>query len=163
MGGKSSIAYILLIILVLESCFERTVCSTVTYDHRALVIDGKRRVLQSGSIHYPRSTPEVVLFQYNLVSKCKHSLLHSVLTWSVVVGVSFRFGRNWLWNPRKVDWMWSKLMFSGIIMSLWKDRYKHYSDTESKFANWNSYFHCLSVVLMFYWILCSIILKAGLT
>ena len=31
----------------------------VTYDHRALVIDGKRRVLVSGSIHYPRSTPEV--------------------------------------------------------------------------------------------------------
>ncbi|MFS8016539.1 putative beta-galactosidase [Helianthus anomalus] len=31
----------------------------VTYDHRALVIDGKRRVLVSGSIHYPRSTPDV--------------------------------------------------------------------------------------------------------
>lgn len=33
--------------------------ANVTYDHRALVIDGKRRVLISGSIHYPRSTPEV--------------------------------------------------------------------------------------------------------
>ncbi|XP_071726460.1 beta-galactosidase 8 [Rutidosis leptorrhynchoides] len=32
---------------------------TVTYDHRALVIDGKRRVLVSGSIHYPRSTPDM--------------------------------------------------------------------------------------------------------
>ncbi|XP_044480670.1 beta-galactosidase 8 [Mangifera indica] len=31
----------------------------VTYDHRAVVIDGKRRVLISGSIHYPRSTPEM--------------------------------------------------------------------------------------------------------
>ncbi|KAI7730687.1 hypothetical protein M8C21_023051 [Ambrosia artemisiifolia] len=31
----------------------------VTYDHRALVIDGKRRVLVSGSIHYPRSTPDM--------------------------------------------------------------------------------------------------------
>uniref|UniRef100_A0A2P2M5S2 beta-galactosidase n=1 Tax=Rhizophora mucronata TaxID=61149 RepID=A0A2P2M5S2_RHIMU len=31
----------------------------VSYDHRALVIDGKRRVLISGSIHYPRSTPEM--------------------------------------------------------------------------------------------------------
>jgi len=36
-------------------------CANVTYDHRALVIDGKRRVLVSGSIHYPRSTPEVLL------------------------------------------------------------------------------------------------------
>ncbi|XP_020214621.1 beta-galactosidase 8 isoform X1 [Cajanus cajan] len=34
-------------------------CANVTYDHRALVIDGKRRVLFSGSIHYPRSTPEM--------------------------------------------------------------------------------------------------------
>ncbi|KAK2965832.1 hypothetical protein RJ640_001804, partial [Escallonia rubra] len=32
---------------------------TVTYDHRALVIDGKRRILQSGSFHYPRTTPEM--------------------------------------------------------------------------------------------------------
>lgn len=31
----------------------------VTYDHRALVVDGKRRVFISGSIHYPRSTPDV--------------------------------------------------------------------------------------------------------
>ncbi|XP_057449008.1 beta-galactosidase 8-like [Lotus japonicus] len=37
------------------ACF----CTNVTYDHRALVIDGKRRVLVSGSIHYPRSTPEM--------------------------------------------------------------------------------------------------------
>ncbi|OAY37993.1 beta-galactosidase 8 [Manihot esculenta] len=33
--------------------------SNVTYDHRALLINGKRRVLISGSIHYPRSTPEM--------------------------------------------------------------------------------------------------------
>ncbi|KAK5792093.1 hypothetical protein PVK06_033207 [Gossypium arboreum] len=39
-------------------CFDHALSTTVTYDHRALVIDGKRRVLQSGSIHYPRSTPE---------------------------------------------------------------------------------------------------------
>ncbi|OEL14026.1 Beta-galactosidase 6, partial [Dichanthelium oligosanthes] len=33
--------------------------TNVTYDHRALVIDGVRRVLISGSIHYPRSTPDM--------------------------------------------------------------------------------------------------------
>ncbi|KAH9660869.1 Beta-galactosidase 8 [Citrus sinensis] len=33
--------------------------ANVTYDHRAVVIGGKRRVLISGSIHYPRSTPEM--------------------------------------------------------------------------------------------------------
>ncbi|CAN4083968.1 unnamed protein product [Withania somnifera] len=39
--------------------FERGASTTVTYDHKALVIDGKRRILQSGSIHYPRTTPEI--------------------------------------------------------------------------------------------------------
>ncbi|MQL82322.1 hypothetical protein Taro_014801 [Colocasia esculenta] len=33
--------------------------ANVTYDHRAVVINGQRRVLVSGSIHYPRSTPEM--------------------------------------------------------------------------------------------------------
>lgn len=31
----------------------------VTYDGRSLIIDGQRKLLFSGSIHYPRSTPEV--------------------------------------------------------------------------------------------------------
>ncbi|GLJ33374.1 hypothetical protein SUGI_0671390 [Cryptomeria japonica] len=31
----------------------------VSYDHRTLVINGQRRILISGSIHYPRSTPEM--------------------------------------------------------------------------------------------------------
>ena len=33
-------------------------CS-VTYDKKAIVVNGHRRILLSGSIHYPRSTPEV--------------------------------------------------------------------------------------------------------
>lgn len=32
---------------------------TVTYDKKAIIINGRRRILLSGSIHYPRSTPEV--------------------------------------------------------------------------------------------------------
>ena len=31
----------------------------VTYDERALIIDGRRTLLLSGAIHYPRSTPEM--------------------------------------------------------------------------------------------------------
>ncbi|KYR02728.1 glycoside hydrolase family 35 protein [Tieghemostelium lacteum] len=31
----------------------------VTYDHRSLIIDGERKLLISGSIHYPRSTPSM--------------------------------------------------------------------------------------------------------
>ncbi|MQL69305.1 hypothetical protein Taro_001585 [Colocasia esculenta] len=35
------------------------VAGSVTYDSKAIVINGKRRILISGSIHYPRSVPEV--------------------------------------------------------------------------------------------------------
>lgn len=36
----------------------------VSYDGRAIKIDGKRKILISGSIHYPRSTAEVSIFIY---------------------------------------------------------------------------------------------------
>jgi hypothetical protein len=36
-------------------------CS-VTYDKKAVLINGQRRILFSGSIHYPRSTPDVTAF-----------------------------------------------------------------------------------------------------
>ncbi|KAF7127826.1 hypothetical protein RHSIM_Rhsim11G0181100 [Rhododendron simsii] len=35
-----------------------TQCS-VTYDNKALIINGQKRILFSGSIHYPRSTPQM--------------------------------------------------------------------------------------------------------
>ncbi|KAJ6341052.1 hypothetical protein OIU78_009264 [Salix suchowensis] len=37
----------------------RATATQVTYDDRAIVIDGKHRVLVSGSIHYPRSTAQM--------------------------------------------------------------------------------------------------------
>ncbi|KAK6141933.1 hypothetical protein DH2020_024322 [Rehmannia glutinosa] len=52
--------------------------ANVTYDHRALVIDGKRRVLVSGSIHYPRSTPEM---WPDLIQKSKDGGLDVVETY----------------------------------------------------------------------------------
>ncbi|XP_010444300.1 PREDICTED: beta-galactosidase 6 [Camelina sativa] len=36
-----------------------TATKGVTYDGRSLIIDGQRKLLFSGSIHYPRSTPEM--------------------------------------------------------------------------------------------------------
>ncbi|KAI9122961.1 hypothetical protein K1719_005850 [Acacia pycnantha] len=35
------------------------VSASVGYDHKAIVINGQRRILISGSIHYPRSTPDM--------------------------------------------------------------------------------------------------------
>ncbi|NP_001265904.1 beta-galactosidase 5-like precursor [Cicer arietinum] len=39
-------------------CSQLIHCS-VTYDRKAIIINGQRRILISGSIHYPRSTPEM--------------------------------------------------------------------------------------------------------
>uniref|UniRef100_A0A2N9IHC9 Beta-galactosidase n=1 Tax=Fagus sylvatica TaxID=28930 RepID=A0A2N9IHC9_FAGSY len=50
-----------LLILLLTALFlgsELIQCS-VTYDKKAIVINGQRRILMSGSIHYPRSSPEM--------------------------------------------------------------------------------------------------------
>ncbi|KAK1391192.1 hypothetical protein POM88_019370 [Heracleum sosnowskyi] len=54
---KTSSGQVVLVFQVLW--FERGISVKVTYDHKALIIDGKRRILQSGSVHYPRTTPEV--------------------------------------------------------------------------------------------------------
>ncbi|KAE8705803.1 Beta-galactosidase 4 [Hibiscus syriacus] len=55
-----------------------TFASTVTYDSRAIFIDGKRRVLVSGSIHYPRSTPDM---WPNLIQKSKDGGLDMIETY----------------------------------------------------------------------------------
>ena len=46
----------LLLVLLLPSL---GAAANVTYDHRSLIIDGRRRLVISTSIHYPRSVPEV--------------------------------------------------------------------------------------------------------
>ncbi|KAE9608114.1 hypothetical protein Lal_00003639 [Lupinus albus] len=48
--------HLVFLLLFLWVCY---VTATVTYDHKAIVINGQRRILISGSIHYPRSTPQM--------------------------------------------------------------------------------------------------------
>lgn len=50
---------LLLAAIVAFSLAASSANAAVSYDHRSLVINGRRRILISGSIHYPRSTPEV--------------------------------------------------------------------------------------------------------
>jgi hypothetical protein len=49
--------------------------SNVTYDSRSLVINGKHKIIFSGSIHYPRSTPQVLLFPSLLCISCFNLLI----------------------------------------------------------------------------------------
>ncbi|CAL9757931.1 unnamed protein product [Musa acuminata subsp. burmannicoides] len=57
-------------------CIARS--TTVSHDGRALVIDGQRRILFTGAIHYPRSTPEM---WPDLVQKSKEGGLDAIETY----------------------------------------------------------------------------------
>ncbi|XP_010552493.1 PREDICTED: beta-galactosidase 5 [Tarenaya hassleriana] len=50
----------------------------VTYDKKSIVINGRRRILLSGSIHYPRSTPEM---WEDLITKAKDGGLDVIDTY----------------------------------------------------------------------------------
>ncbi|KAI3873532.1 hypothetical protein MKX03_009442 [Papaver bracteatum] len=64
--------------LVVISGFIGGYSSDVTYDGRSLIIDGHRKILFSGSIHYPRSTPQM---WPSLISKAKEGGLDVIQTY----------------------------------------------------------------------------------
>ncbi|XP_013621401.1 PREDICTED: beta-galactosidase 6 [Brassica oleracea var. oleracea] len=62
MSGRVASCWILVAMVVVLSTAPAggdTAEKGVTYDGRSLIIDGQRKLLFSGSIHYPRSTPEM--------------------------------------------------------------------------------------------------------
>ncbi|XP_009599425.1 beta-galactosidase-like [Nicotiana tomentosiformis] len=69
---------LLLLFLVLCSLVFSSVKATVSYDDRAILINGKRKILISGSIHYPRSTPEM---WPDLIQKAKDGGLDVIETY----------------------------------------------------------------------------------
>ncbi|KAJ6707918.1 BETA-GALACTOSIDASE [Salix viminalis] len=58
MVANSTIRWLFSLSVVLLTSLELIQCN-VSYDKKALIINGQRKVLFSGSIHYPRSTPEM--------------------------------------------------------------------------------------------------------
>nr|GLL43088.1 beta-galactosidase 8-like isoform X1 [Ipomoea trifida] len=73
-GGRKGAVVVVALLAAMTAAF----AATVTYDHRALVIDGKRRVLVSGSIHYPRSTSDM---WSDLIQKSKDGGLDVIETY----------------------------------------------------------------------------------
>ncbi|KAG4952088.1 hypothetical protein JHK85_045955 [Glycine max] len=68
-------------LLFLFFCFFASCLSShasVTYDRKAILINGQRRILFSGSIHYPRSTPDM---WEDLILKAKEGGLDVVETY----------------------------------------------------------------------------------
>ncbi|KAL4190186.1 hypothetical protein AMTRI_Chr07g23390 [Amborella trichopoda] len=60
-----------------------TSAAVVSYDHRALLLESQRRLLISGSIHYPRSTPEMWA---DLIQKSKEGgldIIETYVFWNV--------------------------------------------------------------------------------
>ena len=64
-GAGAGSRILLAVFFLAASLLASAANAAVSYDHRSLVINGRRRILISGSIHYPRSTPEVP-YSYNL-------------------------------------------------------------------------------------------------
>ncbi|KAK2995955.1 hypothetical protein RJ640_002497 [Escallonia rubra] len=58
--------------------FWASVATQVSYDRRAVIIDGERKIIISGSIHYPRSTPEM---WPSLIQKSKSGGLNTIETY----------------------------------------------------------------------------------
>lgn len=56
-GAPVAVPFFLLLAVVAAAAVAGA--TTVAYNDRAVVIDGQRRIILSGSIHYPRSTPQV--------------------------------------------------------------------------------------------------------
>ncbi|GMN55741.1 hypothetical protein TIFTF001_024859 [Ficus carica] len=75
--NSSALSWFLLSLVFLSLRLELTQCN-VGYDRKALVINGQRKILFSGSIHYPRSTPQMWA---GLVQKAKDGGLDVIDTY----------------------------------------------------------------------------------
>lgn len=76
-ANKSGLTWFLLSLVLLSLSLELTQCN-VGYDRKALVINGQRKLFFSGSIHYPRSTPQMWA---GLVQKAKDGGLDVIDTY----------------------------------------------------------------------------------
>ncbi|CDO97918.1 unnamed protein product [Coffea canephora] len=67
-----------LLVLVLLGSWVSCGTASVSYDNTAIIVNGQRRILISGSIHYPRSTPEM---WPDLIQKAKEGGLDVIETY----------------------------------------------------------------------------------
>ncbi|KAL8040354.1 hypothetical protein ABFX02_10G092300 [Erythranthe guttata] len=72
----SKIKFLVVTVLLAIAC--SSVRATVSYDDKAFIINGQRKILISGSIHYPRSTPEM---WPDLIQKAKDGGLDVIQTY----------------------------------------------------------------------------------
>ncbi|KAH6770173.1 beta-galactosidase 3 [Perilla frutescens var. hirtella] len=78
MENKSFSSSMKLMILIFLMMLCEVIKCSVSYDKRAVIINGDRRILLSGSIHYPRSTPQM---WEDLILKAKNGGLDVIDTY----------------------------------------------------------------------------------
>ncbi|CAI9097865.1 OLC1v1034378C1 [Oldenlandia corymbosa var. corymbosa] len=71
-------SFVIFTILFLAFCCSLSESTHISYDNRALKIDGKRKIIISGSIHYPRSTAAM---WPSLIKKAKEGGLNAIETY----------------------------------------------------------------------------------
>ncbi|KAM7254583.1 hypothetical protein ACFE04_003963 [Oxalis oulophora] len=82
----------LAVVIVLLGFLVCSVTCSVSYDHKAITINGQRRILISGSIHYPRSSPEM---WPDLIQKAKEGGLDVIETYVFWNGHEPQQGKFW--------------------------------------------------------------------
>ncbi|GLT74321.1 hypothetical protein SLA2020_461260 [Shorea laevis] len=74
MLSRYLIEFLLVVLAVLGSCS----AATIDYDANALIINGQRKIIIAGAIHYPRSTPEM---WPDLIQKAKDGGIDTIETY----------------------------------------------------------------------------------
>ncbi|MBA0775191.1 hypothetical protein Gotri_010351 [Gossypium trilobum] len=74
----SSVSKLLIFFFTAFLASSKLIQCSITYDKKAILINGQRRILISGSIHYPRSTPEM---WEDLIKKAKDGGLDVIDTY----------------------------------------------------------------------------------
>ncbi|KAJ1424481.1 Glycoside hydrolase, family 35 [Sesbania bispinosa] len=93
MGSSSWVAILLFSLTLLCSCF----ATEVTYDASALIINGERRLIFSGAVHYPRSTVEM---WPNIIQKAKDGGLDAIESY---LHAAIKLGEKILTNGTRTD------------------------------------------------------------
>lgn len=78
LGGTKNMIMILFMLAYICFSLISSVSANVWYDNKAITINKQRRILLSGSIHYPRSTPEM---WPDLIQKAKNNGLDVIQTY----------------------------------------------------------------------------------
>ncbi|KAL5706969.1 Beta-galactosidase 7 [Ranunculus cassubicifolius] len=151
-----------LVFVSLLLCFSVCLSSAynVSYDGRAITIDGKRRILLSGSIHYPRSQPQM---WPDLIRKAKEGGLDAIETYVFwdIHEPRFRENEMQTFTTYIVDLLKKENLFASqggpIILSQIENEYGNvmsiYGDAGKAYIQWCANF-AESLDIGVPWIMC---------